>query len=233
MSKGQRSIQYQIYALYDPRDYQSVMYVGATGKGLQSRLQAHIHTVLNEYKNAPINDWIRSLVQDNVEPCIRLLEAVGKDDWEEAEKRWIAKYQRPELTNLASGGKGSPGVKLSLVRKEKLKATRKGIANTPEHNAKIGKSNYGHRHTEETKQLISQTKTGVKLGPMPEEQRLAISKGSLGKVFSAEHKAKLAEAQKRRNIGNLIWINDGSQNKRIQRGEIPAGWSAGRVGRTW
>ena len=61
--------------------------------------------------------------------------------------------------------------------------------------------NKGIPRDEETKRKISETKTGVKIGPCSEERKNNISKANKGKKkppFTEEHKRKLSEAAKRR-----------------------------------
>lgn len=66
----------------------------------------------------------------------------------------------------------------------------------PEYNIlPVAGSNLGFNHTEETKEKISKTMTGVKKS---EEHAKHIRESQKGRVFTEEHKAKLSEAAKHR-----------------------------------
>jgi len=54
------------------------------------------------------NNWIKSLLVRGVRPSLILLEAVPKEQWEEAERRWMFIFLRAgsRLTNMVPGGYG-------------------------------------------------------------------------------------------------------------------------------
>jgi len=58
------------------------------------------------------------------------------------------------------------------------------------------------KHSEETKQKISEMKKGKKRAPFSEEWKRKMSEAHKGKRFSEEHKKKLSEAL----IGNIRWL---------------------------
>jgi len=70
-----------------------------------------------------------------------------------------------------------------------------------------GRGNLGHKHTEETRKKISNTKLGKKLPPRSNESRRKYSESKMGinnpfygKPLSQEHKNKVSEALKGRII---------------------------------
>lgn len=66
----------------------------------------------------------------------------------------------------------------------------------PEYNILlVAGSNLGYHHSDETKQKISKSTTGVKKS---EEHAKHIREGQKGRVFTEDHKKKLSEAAKRR-----------------------------------
>lgn len=90
---------WMIYALIDPRD-DSVRYVGVTNRPLNVRLSGHIKKPTNRGTRA----WIADLSANGITPMIRLLSA-PRNDWEQAERGWIAWFrERGALLNVDPGG---------------------------------------------------------------------------------------------------------------------------------
>lgn len=95
-----------IYALYDPRNIEDIRYIGKADN-LQKRLSQHISSSL---KGGNFKDeWIRSLINENTKPEIKILEEVAYDDpieWEDREVYYIAYYfnNGHKLENCTPGG---------------------------------------------------------------------------------------------------------------------------------
>lgn len=170
-----------IYALSDPRT-KEIRYVGKTFD-LKQRLWQHQHDVkrgLNTRKTG----WIKSLLKSGYWPTMEELESFPENEveqWEEAERFWIEtlRFYGFRLTNMDTGG-GS-GRRSSLETRLKIGEHSSRRIHTPETRAKISASCKArmtpeekerlrvkcsnHRHTEETKRIISQSKLGKPKSP--------------------------------------------------------------------
>jgi hypothetical protein len=93
-----------IYALLDP-DTDEVRYIGKADNP-NKRLRRHLgfFEPTATYKQ----NWLKSLISKQQQPSIKILEEVDKEDWQDAERKWIKHYreQGARLTNKASGGNG-------------------------------------------------------------------------------------------------------------------------------
>jgi hypothetical protein len=168
-----------IYGLWDPRNYQ-LRYIGKT-KNLDKRLKTHIEEAkLSNSRNHRLN-WIRQLLNEELEPFIEVLEECTNDTWEKAERDWIVECRRfgLKLTNGTDGGEGGIG---EIVKGKP--SHRKGKKLSPEHSEKIKKSMQSH--------------VGV---PRPEEVRKKIGKAQEGKIISEETRLKIKLASKGRGLG--------------------------------
>lgn len=90
----------EIYGLYCP-DSGQLRYIGKANNS-ESRLKTHIRD--SRRKIRPVCSWIKSLVDKNKLPDLKILEIA--EDWQEAERRWIAlsRARGDRLLNLADGG---------------------------------------------------------------------------------------------------------------------------------
>lgn len=122
-----------VYGLVDPRD-DSVRYVGKTENSLSSRYSYHYRRSLDGRDQSRKAAWIKSLDAAGLKPEIEVLEIVGQDDWQEAERNWIALYNSPKLTNHTPGGEvGALGFKNSPEqRKRKSDAAKRRCADPAE-----------------------------------------------------------------------------------------------------
>jgi hypothetical protein len=90
----------EIYGLYDP-DTDELRYVGKANNA-KKRLRTHAYE--RGYRR-PVNNWVKSLIDQGKCPVMRILEVVPHEQWEEAERRLIAKHRETcKLLNLADGG---------------------------------------------------------------------------------------------------------------------------------
>jgi hypothetical protein len=81
------------------------MYVGKTKMALPARLRWH----LDEPTNARMSSWFAELALEQRRvmrrPAIHMLEKVALEEWEDAERGWIAWCrQRGDLLNVDPGG---------------------------------------------------------------------------------------------------------------------------------
>jgi len=199
----------KVYALMDPRGaVTSVRYVGCTLQKILNRLQSHIYEAETSPDVTPKLVWLRALADAGLKPLIVHLETVApEDDWQEREKYWIAKYSGPELLNTTTGGIGAQGLAQDV--RDRISEALRGRSLSEEHKAKLRKNaaENPYKHTEEAKRAISESKKGLKLGPL-----------------SNEAKQKLRDA-----MGSLVWITNGRENRRVKADAIPAGWQKGRA----
>lgn len=174
-----------IYGLWDPRNYQ-LRYIGKSDNP-QERLKWHLRDAKHLVSSTHVYNWIRSLLREDLEPCLEILEEVLINDWEQSEKAWIeqCKLFGVRLTNMTDGGDG--------------------VTMTPEIRRKIGKANTpgpmkGRKHTPETIRKIIENR-----GPMTisDEERKARSERNQwrgkdgwmkGKRFTESHKQKISES---------------------------------------
>ena len=158
-----------IYTLSDPRTPNDVRYVGVTHRQPKARLQRHISNAkkLAVYHSSK---WIRSLLQDGLEPEMVIIHVGTGDTWESIETFWIQWHRERgfRLTNQANGGRGPVGCKrtpetrarlaaanlgkkLSLETRAKKSAGNRGKVINQEVRAKIGDANRGKKRTEKTR----------------------------------------------------------------------------------
>jgi hypothetical protein len=172
--------EYYVYGHYT-EDTNELFYVG---KGKGSR-----HKQLSDKRRNLL--WQNVAKKHGVKVEI-LHENLTEEEAFKIEIDLIKEYGRRDLrtgilTNLTDGGEGSSGAKcigrkLTELEKEHLSKLLRGKKKPL-------------RSTEHCKK-ISQSKTGVSVGPFSEEHRLKISKSNTGKTFTEEHRKKLSEAKK-------------------------------------
>ena len=194
----------KIYKLYDPRFPDDVKYVGKTKKSLNERLSAHLSNYFLESKTHK-NNWVKSLLCDDIKPLISLIEEVSEEDWIQKEIFWI-KYYRDlgyNLTNSTDGGEGMLNITDDI--REKLSKANSGI-NNPNYGKKRSKETNDKinevrviKHSEETKKIISEKLSGI---PRSEETKKKISDSNKGKIVSEETKKKLSDANKGKIISD-------------------------------
>jgi hypothetical protein len=94
------------------------------------------------------------------------------------------------------------------------------------YNIKASTSDLWHKYPAQVKtigQKISAAKLGKKVGPQP-QRGAAISAAKKGKTFSAEHKAALSEAARKRKMS--------PENKAKKTEELKLQWATGKRSRT-
>lgn len=106
MATKPKTAKSSIYALIDP-ETMMVRYVGKANKPGE-RFKTHIRE--SRRRSRPVNNWIKKLIDQGLEPIMEVLFA-DVDDWRDVETRVIAKYRAmPDcrLLNLADGGDHVP-----------------------------------------------------------------------------------------------------------------------------
>lgn len=95
-----------IYGLHAPGG--PIKYIGKTKRSLRHRLTEHISDAKSRDQNNQRGHWIRKLLNAGQEPEMVILERVSEDDWQYAERKWIAFYRDAgfDLVNGDNGGWG-------------------------------------------------------------------------------------------------------------------------------
>jgi len=108
---------YKIYGLYDPRRPEVVTKVGKTRLALCSRLAGHVAEARQGRGPKRSGEWIRSLLNDGVRPCIKLLATTTKRSYKICERRFITIWRKrnPDLLNERKGGEGNDSGVVKLV----------------------------------------------------------------------------------------------------------------------
>jgi len=166
-----------IYMLVDPFT-DEIRYVGKAVYP-KDRLKDHLKDTSNTHKV----HWIQSVIRKGAVPIMVLLETIeGSADWtwQEAEKRWIAKFRAmgARLVNSTDGGDGVENI-------------------APESKEKMLKTWTGRKHTTETKKKISAYRKTWKASA---ETRAAMSAAHTGREITwgnkiSEATRKLSEEQ--------------------------------------
>jgi|ERR1039458_3146154 hypothetical protein len=106
--EGKTAVKYYIYGLIDPRDYK-VRYVGRTSQRMNRRL-AHHTAAAKRGNTKPVYEWMRSLQPLQpwlvcLETCVGLVKKTNglgwRDDAEPAEVKWIKRFRRDCLNQIA------------------------------------------------------------------------------------------------------------------------------------
>lgn len=104
---GRPSDVWAVYALHDPNG--DVRYIGIS-KCPEDRLRRHYRECRTGTTHK--NNWLRALLESSEAPMYSILE--WTDDWNEAEKRWVAYFKASgaKLVNGTEGGKTHRGTRV-------------------------------------------------------------------------------------------------------------------------
>lgn len=98
-----------IYGLYDVKEPEVIMYVGATNNP-DARLFDHKQ---NNYivRLSKKESWVKEINESGGSIGLKVLEVTPEESWRDAERKWIAHYRsiNPNLTNRTRGGDGHWG----------------------------------------------------------------------------------------------------------------------------
>lgn len=165
-----------IYTLSNPLNGQ-IKYVGKTDN-IEKRYLSHLSKSKNKktYKDC----WIYSLLSENVNPLIEIIDAVPKSEWQFWEKYWISQLRSwgVNLTNSTEGGDGG------MITKEVIE--KLSVKNKGDKNPMYGKSCrdiWVERYGEEKATEMWENKY----------------KKMRGKKISESVKSKISEAKKNKN----------------------------------
>lgn len=230
--------QYTVYALLDPRTVPNpVCYVGCTKHTPRWRFAKHIEEALYTDNDQPKVEWIRDVIRDGLQPMLLELETIPDGgNWSAREAFWIARYASPDLTNVSSGGAGSPGVQRTEKQKAQISKAHLGRTRPPETGERISAARMGHAVSDETRRKISATKTGNVI--TTPEIRAKIRSALTGKPKSEQGRANMKAAhntpemreKKRQVTQSLVWVTDGVSNSRVLFTDaLPEGWRLGRT----
>ena len=108
-----------IYGICHPKTSE-LRYVGKTNN-LSRRITGHKHSAVTKHSHCYVSVWLNSLYAKNLIPEYFILEQCTEQDWEEAERFWIAYFKSigANLANHTEGGEAHVlyGNKLSIGRK--------------------------------------------------------------------------------------------------------------------
>lgn len=162
-----------IYALVDP-DTGQPRYVGKSDNPIY-RFRRHLKDDSDTHKSR----WIRTLLRNGKFPKLRVLQAVRFDEWQEAERYWIAQFRYCELTNSTEGGIGP--LRPSDETREKMRQRKLGRRITREHALKVSAALKGRPKPKRTL-----------------EHAQALSMSCKGRIITQDQRSKLAIATMRR-----------------------------------
>ena len=132
-----------IYELIDPLTNET-RYIGKT-TNVKNRFNLHLKDTSKTYKG----NWIRSLLKQNLEPIINVIDEVSENEWSFWERWYISLYKGWgfRLTNGTNGGEGLFRPSEETIKKMSL--------------AKLGNKNKkGKRHSREAKLKSSLARKG-------------------------------------------------------------------------
>jgi hypothetical protein len=86
------SEKYVIYGLADPREPETVKYVGATSLALKTRLQQHCSKARGKNTRPDLMQWIASLLRQGLKPVILPLEECDATEFRGVEAKWIGNF---------------------------------------------------------------------------------------------------------------------------------------------
>lgn len=193
-----------IYALIDPRNPERIRYIGWTSRSeLNKRLLEHIKESKLGGKTYKCN-WIRSLLNENINPEINKVEDNIYKNKDEREQYWINYYGRENLTNGTNGGEGCLGLFVSdetkkcLSEKSKIQMSKPGAKEYLSNKAKEQWSS-----EESRKNLSDMAKERWKSDEFRKNQiekhkgeNLGSKNPMFGKLHSDEAKKKISDARK-------------------------------------
>lgn len=176
-------MKYYAYIYFDTSRSNEPIYVG---KGSGRRSTYHLK---RKKKKHPFIQRLELMERAGISPLIQHIDAFDEECAYEMEMEFIAFFGRKDLgkgplLNLTDGGGKNAGGRLSEEHRKKIGDAHRGRILTEEQKEKVSKS--VSAYLRENKRIWSQ------------ETKEKISKKLQGHVFSAETKAKLKEAQRKR-----------------------------------
>lgn len=201
----EKNINIKIYKLIDPITLE-IRYIGKTIQKLECRLNRHISDAKRLIENkSHKNNWIRSLLNNNLKPKIELIEEnIDVNKWGEIEMMYINKFRGLgyDLTNNSDGGEGPHGVILSEETKSKISKANKGRVVNESVKKYLSDLHKGKKLSKETKDKISESKKGKPLSDSHKIKLSDLSKGINNNFFGKKHSvaSKLKMSKKRKEL---------------------------------
>lgn len=186
---------YKIYTLHDP-DTMAVRYVGFTSKTLEKRLNGHIYAarfMLSDTSHRM--NWIRSILNSDKIPVIKLVEIVSEGIWQERERFWISHFRSIgcDLTNSCDGGIGT--INPSKETREKMSAANRGRILSDKTREKISAAGRGRVHSHETKEKMT---AAWRRNKRAQEHLQRLSSANIGRKRSRQTREKIGNASRGR-----------------------------------
>lgn len=154
-----------IYALYcECHNPARVRYVGLTTNKITRRLWEHKYA--SREPRTPVNCWINAHGEAGV-LAREIDKAETIEELRDRERFWIAHYReigQADL-NLAAGGEGPSGVKLSAEHIEAIRRANLGSTKSEETRRKLSKSLMGHEVPQYVRDKISNSNSGKVRAP--------------------------------------------------------------------
>ena len=198
MGKSRKHVQL-IYALIDPRSGQ-LMYVGKSCAGLERPIQHGSPSSLkkDKYSNRAKFEWLTDLQAASLKPRIEVLEHLGPlDDASEAECEWIAAARA--VVPLLNKTDGGDGARLGHVQSAETRRKR---------SAKMrGRPQVGGAKTAEARARCGAHGKGRPLSP---EHRAKISEGGRGKQIGTKRSEEACIANARARGGQAVMDETGT-----------------------
>jgi len=182
-----------LYVLIDP-ETAAIRYIG---KALDPNKRYRKHLMPCYLKDGTYRSrWLQHLVSRGLKPRQVIIDVVPFDDWQDAERRYIATYRALgcPLTNASDGGEQGAYLFTPEAR-AKISAAWKGRKRSPESVARSANSRRGQPVSDATRAKLSAAMTGKQQRPEDIAKRV---QAHVGKPLSLEHRVKLSEAAKRR-----------------------------------
>lgn len=174
-----------IYSLSHPETGEA-RYVGQTCRSIEYRLYEHIRSAKSGAK-WPVSNWIRKLIQADMEPIAALLEIIPPGgDWQSAETRHISLLREAiggRALNATDGGDGTRGHKLSDETRARISAIAIAQGRKP-----VG--NLGRVFSAEARANMAAAHVGKSFKQSPEARARRFGPCPSRK-WTPEHRAKL------------------------------------------
>lgn len=149
-----------IYTLSHPVTSE-VKYVGKSVNP-SNRYTQHIIDAKNNKSKSYKSNWIRSLLSNNLQPEIHIIDELEDNNWKWLEEYWIAQMRTWgfKLTNMTDGGDGNNNQIATLESRIKRSIILKGRKRPEEIRLKISRSNTGKVVSEATKMKLRKNNLG-------------------------------------------------------------------------
>lgn len=178
---------WRAYVLSDPQTNE-IRYVGVTHQKTHVRLAGHIYA--SKKGRSHRATWIRSLLARGVRPILIVIEEGSDENWQEAERIWIAHYRSlgTRLVNATDGGEGTlwwnPSPEQRILAGQRAKIVHTGRKRSLEARENISRAQ---------REWAGERKPRP---PRSEETRARMSASQKGKKASEETKRRLSEVHR-------------------------------------